>query len=139
MESTGTHADCDVWLIESGSSFHMSPHMEWFSEYETYDRGDVLLGDESTTKIMGRGRVKLLLKYGRIRTILEVLHITYLARSLISISKLDDACVDTLLGKGTCKMARGEMALMRGFRCGTLYKFLGSTYTGGCNISIVPE
>jgi hypothetical protein len=53
---------------------------------------------------MGHVRVKLLLKDGRIRTLLGVLHIPKLARSLISVSNLDDAGVDTILGKGTCKM-----------------------------------
>jgi hypothetical protein len=114
LASTGTHADRDVWLIDSGASYHMTPHREWFSEYEKYDGGDVFLGDDSTTKIMGRGRVKLLLKYGRIRTLPGVLHIPKLARSLISVSKLDDAGVDTVFGKNTCKMVRGEMVLMRG-------------------------
>jgi hypothetical protein len=33
----------------------------------------------------------------------------------------------------------GAMVLMRGFRCGTLYKLLGSTYTNGCNNSFFPE
>jgi hypothetical protein len=37
----------------------MTPHREWFSEYEKYDGGDVFIGDDSTTKILGRGRVKL--------------------------------------------------------------------------------
>jgi hypothetical protein len=92
----------------------MTPQREWFSEYEKYDGGDVFLGDDSTTKIMGCGRVKLLLKYGRIRTLPGVPHIPYLSRSLISVSKLDDAGVDTLLGKGTCKIVKGEMVLMRG-------------------------
>jgi hypothetical protein len=104
LASTSTHADCDVWLIDSGASYHMTPHREWFSEYEKYDGGDVFLGDDSTTKILGRGRVKLLLKYGRIRTLPGVLHIPKLARSLISVSKLDDAGVDTVFGKNTCKM-----------------------------------
>jgi hypothetical protein len=53
---------------------------------------------------MGRGRVKLLLKYGRIRTLLGVLHIPKLSRSLISVRKLDDAGVDTIFGNNTCKM-----------------------------------
>jgi hypothetical protein len=139
LASTSTHADRDVWLIESGASYHMTPHREWFSEYEKYDGGDVFLGDELTTKIMGCGRVKLLLKDGRIRTLPGVLHIPKLARSLISISKLDDAGVDTIFGKNTCNMVRGAMVLMRGVRCGTLYKLLGSTYTNGCNSSVVPE
>jgi hypothetical protein len=29
--------------------------------------------------------------------------------------------------------------LMRGVRCGTLYKLLGITYTNGCNSYVVPE
>jgi hypothetical protein len=117
----------------------MNPHREWFSEYEKYDGGDVFLGDESTTKILGRGSIKLLLKYGRIRTLPRVFHIPKISRSLISVSKLDDAGVDTVFGKNTCKMVRGEMVLMRGFWCGTLYKLLGRTYTNGCNNYVVLE
>jgi hypothetical protein len=117
----------------------MTPHREWFSEYEKYDGGDVFLGDDSIAKIMGCGRVNLLLKDGRIRTLPGVLHIPKLARSLISVSNLDDARVDTVFGKGTCKMVRGVMVLIRGVRCGTLYKLLGRTYTNGCNSYVFPE
>jgi hypothetical protein len=117
----------------------MNPHREWFFEYEKYDGGDVFLGDDSTTKIMGRGSVNLLLKDGRIRNFHGVLHIPKLARSLLSISKLDDAGVDTVVGNNTCKMVRGEMVLMRGVQCGTLYKLLGITYTNGCNSYVFPE
>jgi hypothetical protein len=37
LASVGTHADLDVWLIKSGASYHMTPHREWFSEYEKYE------------------------------------------------------------------------------------------------------
>jgi hypothetical protein len=70
----------------------MTPHREWFSEYEKYDGGDVFLGDESIAKIMGHRRVKLFLKDGSIRALLRVLHVPDLARSLIIVSKLDDTC-----------------------------------------------
>jgi hypothetical protein len=88
---------------------------------------------------MGRGRVKFLIKYGRIRTLLGVMHIPKLDRSLISISKLDDVGVDIVLGKSTCKMVQGAMVLMKGVRCGTMYKFLGNTYTNGSNSYVVFE
>jgi hypothetical protein len=39
----------------------MTPHREWFCEYEKYEGGYVFLGDESTTKIVGQGRVRLML------------------------------------------------------------------------------
>jgi hypothetical protein len=42
------HVDHETWLVESGASFHMNPHREWFFEYERYNGGD-----ESTTKIIG--------------------------------------------------------------------------------------
>jgi hypothetical protein len=80
LASTSTDVDHDVWLIDSGASYHMNPHRKWFSKYEKYDGGDVFLGDYSTKKIWGRGRVKLLLNYGRIRTLPRVLHIPKLAR-----------------------------------------------------------
>jgi hypothetical protein len=88
---------------------------------------------------MGHGRVKLFLKDGRIRTLPGVLHITKLTRSLIFVRKMDDAGVDTVFGKNSCNMVRGAMVLMRGVRCGTLYKFLGITYTNGCNSYVVLE
>jgi hypothetical protein len=54
---TSTQSDQDVWLIDLGASCHMTPHKEWICEYEKYDGGDVFLGDNLTTKIVGQGRV----------------------------------------------------------------------------------
>jgi hypothetical protein len=53
LASSSTHADHEAWLIDSGASFHMTPHSEWFYEYERYDGGNVFLGDGSTTIIIG--------------------------------------------------------------------------------------
>jgi hypothetical protein len=59
LASSSTHADNEAWLVDSGASFHMNPHKEWFCEYERYDGGNVFLGDDSTTRIIDRGKVKL--------------------------------------------------------------------------------
>jgi hypothetical protein len=34
VASTSTQSDQDVWLIDSGASYHMTSHREWFYEYE---------------------------------------------------------------------------------------------------------
>jgi hypothetical protein len=34
LASTSTQLDQDVWLIDSGESYHMTPHREWFCKYE---------------------------------------------------------------------------------------------------------
>ena len=86
LDSIGTHSESDFWLIDSRASFHMTPHKEWFYEYERYN-GNVFLGDDSPKKITGRGRVKLFLKDGRTKTILSVLHISDLAKTSYMSSK----------------------------------------------------
>ena len=138
MASSSTHVDHEAWLIDSGASFHFTPHREWFCEYEKYDGGDVFLGDDRKARIIGRGKVKLKLQGGRVR-ISGVLHIPTLARNLISVSKLDDVGVKTVFKNDTYKMVRGALVLMQGVQIETLYKLQGSTIVDGCNISMVLE
>eukprot|EP00253_Pinus_taeda_P028049 PITA_28049 len=114
LASSSTHVDHEAWLIELAASFHFTPHRDWFCEYEKYDGGDVFLGDDKKARIVGRGKVKLKLQGGRVKTLLGVLHIPTLARNVIYVSKLDDAGVKTVFEKDTCKMVRGALVLMRG-------------------------
>ena len=83
--------------------------------------------------------LKLLLNYGRIKTLPGVLHILGLARNLIYVSKMADAGVKIVFEKDRCKMIWGVMVLMRGVQYGTLYKLLGKTVIGDCNNTVVPE
>jgi hypothetical protein len=53
LSLTSIHSNHDVWLIDLGAYFHMTPYKEWFCEYELYERGYVFLGDDSKTKIVG--------------------------------------------------------------------------------------
>lgn len=139
LASSSTHVDYVAWLIDSGASFHFTPHREWLCEYEKYDGGDVFLGDDRKDRIIGRRKLKSKLQGGRVRTLPGVLHIPTLARNLISVSKLDDAGVKIVFEKDTCKTVRGALVLMRGVRIGTLYKLEGSIVIDGCNSSVVPE
>jgi hypothetical protein len=139
LASSRTHVDHEAWLIDSGASFHMTPQREWFYEYEKFDGGNVFLANDSTTRIIGRGRVKLRLIDGRIRTLPGVIHIPGMARNLIYVSKMEDVGVKTIFEKRTCRMVRGAMVLMKGVQFGTLYKMLGNTVSDGCNSSIVPD
>ena len=100
LASTGNPSECDTWLIDSGASCHMTPHREWLCEYEKYNRGDVYLGDDSPTSIIGHETGKLKIKDGRIRTLTIVIHIPNLARNLISARKMDVVGVNIVCGDG---------------------------------------
>jgi hypothetical protein len=104
LDSSRMHADHEAWMVDSSTSFHMTPHREWLCEYENHDGGDVSLGDDSIDKIIGRGKFKLKFMDGRIRTLLCVIHILGLAKKLISIRKIDDAGVKIVFEKETCRM-----------------------------------
>ena len=74
LASSSTHVNREAWLIDSGASFHFTPHREWLCEYETYDGGDVFLGVDRKARIIGHGKLKLKLQGGRVRTLPGVLH-----------------------------------------------------------------
>ena len=139
MASSRKHADHEACLVDLGASFHMTPHREWFCEYERYNGGNVSLGDDLTTRIIGRGKFKLRLIDERIRTLPIVMHILGLARNLIYVRKMDDAGEKTIFEKETFMMVRGAMVLLKGVHIGTLYKLQGSTISDGGNSSIVPD
>eukprot|EP00253_Pinus_taeda_P004037 PITA_04037 len=109
LASSSTRVDHETWLIDSGASFHFTPHREWFYEYEKCDGSDVFLGDDRKDRIVGHGIVKLKLQGGGVRTLLGVLHIPALAKNLIFVSKLDDAGVKTVFKNDTYKMVWGEL------------------------------
>jgi hypothetical protein len=139
LDSSSTHAYHEAWLVKSSASFHMDPHRECFFEYERYDGGNVFLGDDSKTRIIGRGKVKLKLIDGRIKTLSGVLHIPGLSINFLFVNKMNDVGVKTIFVKKTCRMVRGAIVLLKGVRFGTLYKLQGSTISDGCNSSIVPD
>lgn len=73
-ETTATASDGDViivsdenslnftfqdfsWVIDSGASYHVTPHKEFFSSYHPIENGFVKMGDSSTCKIHGFGDV----------------------------------------------------------------------------------
>jgi hypothetical protein len=104
LDSSSTRVYHEAWLDDSGASFNMILYIEWFYEFERYDGGNVFLGDESTTKIIGQGKFKLGIIYGRIRTLLGVLYISGLVINLIYVRKMDNAGVKTIFAKETRRM-----------------------------------
>jgi hypothetical protein len=104
LASSSTLVEHDVWMINSSSYFQMNTHRELFSEHEKYNGGDVFLGDDSTSRITGHGKDKLLLKDGRIRTFYRFFHIPKFNKKLKSISNMSDVGVYTLFERETYKM-----------------------------------
>jgi hypothetical protein len=49
----------ESWVVDSGASFHATPHRKHFLYYVQGDFGKVHLGDYKPCKIVGMGKVNI--------------------------------------------------------------------------------
>ncbi|KAH9724313.1 hypothetical protein KPL70_007440 [Citrus sinensis] len=123
------------WVLDSGCSFHMCPNRNFFKNYETYDGGIVVIGNDASCRVIGRGTIKLKMLNGTIRELTNVRHIPDLKRNLISLGMLDKMRCVIKLESGTLKVLKGSMVLMKGNLDNGLYVLQGSIVTGDVGVS----
>lgn len=47
-----------TWIADTGASFHMTQHMEWIGNYQTFDKPiQIKLGDDRIVEALGKGSV----------------------------------------------------------------------------------
>ena len=49
----------DSWVLDSGATFHATPHRGYFIDYVQGDFGLVYLGDNEPSQIVGKGKIKI--------------------------------------------------------------------------------
>ncbi|KAE8708241.1 hypothetical protein F3Y22_tig00110348pilonHSYRG00195 [Hibiscus syriacus] len=59
VEAEDNFITSDEWILDSGSSFHMSPNRDWFATYENVSTGDVFLGNNVSCNVVGIGTIKI--------------------------------------------------------------------------------
>ena len=112
--------------------------MDWISTYSSVEGGVVHMGNDSSSKIIGIGTVKIRIHDGTIRTLSDVRYVPDLRKNLISLSILDlKGCKINIESSGI-KVSCGALVLLKGKRTGSLYILEGSTVTGeiGCPSSV---
>ena len=107
--------------MDSGASFHTTPHREIIQNYVAGDFGKVYLADGSALDVVGMGDVRILLPNGSVWLLEKVRHIPDLRRNLISIGQLNDEGHVILFVNGTWKVTKGVRVLARRKKTGTLY------------------
>ncbi|KAH9699562.1 hypothetical protein KPL71_024410 [Citrus sinensis] len=139
-DSTGVIIATDAqtkgnWVLDSGCSFHMWPNKNLFTNYETCDGGIVVMGNDSSCRVVGRGSIRLKMFDGMIRELRDVRHVPDLKRNLISLGMLDKIGCLVKLESGTLKVLKGSMVVMKGNMSNGLYVLQGSAVTGDVAVS----
>ena len=56
--------DAHTWLLDSGATFHVTPNIEWFSNYSFGADGTIRLCNGQECTIVGIGKVPIQLPNG---------------------------------------------------------------------------
>ncbi|XP_074306515.1 uncharacterized protein LOC141641765 [Silene latifolia] len=79
----------DVWILDSGASYHICPRREWFTTYEQVDGGTISMANSAVCRIVGIGSVRVRTHDGKFCTLNEVRHVPLMSKNLIFLSTLD--------------------------------------------------
>ncbi|KAK9146344.1 hypothetical protein Sjap_006247 [Stephania japonica] len=123
----------DVWIIDSGATYHMTSRREWFHHYEPILGGSVYSCNDHALKVIGIGTIMLKMYDGMlVRTIQEVRHVEGLKKNLLSLGRFDDLDCEIKVKKGIMKISRGALVLMKGEKVAVnLYLLMGETLQEG--------
>ncbi|KAK9937625.1 hypothetical protein M0R45_014403 [Rubus argutus] len=116
------------WILDTGSSHHLCSRKEYFDTFQEV-RGFVTWGDGTRRSVMGVGTVKIKMFDGAVRTLGDVVYVPKFRRNLISLSQLDSKGYRLSSAGGVVKISRGCMVLMKGEKCGDLFRLIGKIQT----------
>ncbi|XP_061358082.1 uncharacterized protein LOC133302336 [Gastrolobium bilobum] len=81
--------DSKEWWVDTGATRHVCSNKGMFSSYTPTDNDEKLyMGNSSTSKVEGVGKVALKMTYGKMVTLNDVLHVPDIRKNLVSGSLL---------------------------------------------------
>ncbi|KAK8926176.1 hypothetical protein KSP39_PZI018366 [Platanthera zijinensis] len=97
------------------------------------------MGNNSECRTMRIGSIRIKMFDGTVRTLTDVRYVPDLRKSLISLGTLEAAGYSYTGDGGYLKVKKGALVVMKGERCGTLYRLIGSTITGDAAVSTTSD
>lgn len=89
-----------LWIVNSGASFHVTPHKEVFSSYRSGDFSKVKMGNQGVSSIVGVGNINIMTETGCILSLKDVRLVPDIRLSLIFVGKLDDTGMTSQFDSG---------------------------------------
>ncbi|KAJ4729013.1 Retrovirus-related Pol polyprotein from transposon TNT 1-94 [Melia azedarach] len=125
----------DVWILDSGASYHICPRREWFTTYEQVDGGNISMANSSVCKAVGTGSIKIRTHDGKFCTLNDVRHVPLMTKNLISLSMLDNKGFSFQGEGGVLHVCKGSNVVLKGVKRGTLYFLQGSTLSSSVAVA----
>ena len=88
------------WVVDSGASFHLTSHKEYFTSYTSGDFGYVRMRNSDSSTIVGKGTVCIERSTGYKLIFEDFRHVRDIRLNLMSVGKLDDIGLGSHFGEG---------------------------------------
>ncbi|KAG8362913.1 hypothetical protein BUALT_BualtUnG0024400 [Buddleja alternifolia] len=109
------------WIIDSGASYHITPHRDMFTSYTSGNFGRVRMANHGVTEVIGMGNINLETDTGCRLILRDVRHIPDIRLNIISTGKLDDDGYVSHFGEGKWKLTKGSLITAKGKKKNSLY------------------
>ena len=106
--------DAQTWLLDSGATFHMTPNIEWFSNYSARTSAIVRLSNGQECTIARIREVTIQLPNGNTITLHQIRHVPVLKKSLVSIGMLTKDGYRMTLSESSWIISRGNTKIGNG-------------------------
>ena len=111
------------WWVDTGATRHVSSDKKMFSSYQTIDNGEQLfMGNSSSSKVKGQGKVVLKMTSGKELTLNDVLHVPEIRKNLVYGSLLSKKGFKLVFVSDNFILTKNRMYVGKGYMSNGLFK-----------------
>ena len=107
----------DHWIVDSGASFHMTNHREWFEDFVNFNEPEtIFLANGTRVSATGSGRILT-----RVGIMHDVRYVPEIASNLFSVGAVCCKGICATYNSKSVKFYKGKDLVVKGKRLGNLY------------------
>ena len=111
------------WWVDIGATSHVCSYKKMFSSYQTIDNGEqIFMGNSSSSKVEGQGKVVLKMTSGEELTLNDVLHVPEIQKNLVSGSLLSKKGFKLVFVSNNFILTKNGMYVGKGYMSNGLFK-----------------
>ena len=111
------------WWVDTRATHHVCSDKKMFSSYHSIDNGEqILMGNSSSSKVEGQGKVVLKMTSGKELTLNDVLHVPYIRKNLVFGSLLSKKGFKLVFVSDNLILAKNGMYVGKGYMRNGLFK-----------------
>ena len=111
------------WWVDTGATRHICANKDMFTSYVPVSSGEQLfMGNSSTSKVEGQGKVILKMTSGKELTLNNVLHVPHIRKNLVSGSLLSKNGFKLVFVSNKFVLFKNEMYIGKGYLSDGLFK-----------------